>query len=88
MNKKPHYQWAGDTQFPLTGQQFEFLFQNFQAFLSSDRAKEVLVVAQAMAFLEQLLAKGIEDGTVVDINKEGSVQEAEVIKETDIATEG
>lgn len=74
------YQWKDDAKFELSGREFEFLINSVRLVLTTPESQRILMLAQANNVLENLLAKGIETGQVVPLEKkeDDAVPELEV----------
>lgn len=71
-NQKSHfynpanaYEWKGDEEFPLTGKELEYMFNNLTEFLTLPSSQAVLKALETHKILQQKIAQGVDKGSVI-----------------------
>lgn len=72
MSEKPtfdptkRYTWGPQDQFVLTGDQFGLILNALRGVISTPEASRILLAAQASEAIDEVMAKAVEDGIVVE----------------------
>lgn len=78
------YTWAPEDKFELSGQEFGLFLNTVRTFLATEEAGKYQLMMRANDVIEQIMAKGVETGTVKEAPEppQASVEEPamEVLK--------
>ena len=72
MSEKPtfdpskRYTWGPTDQFTLTGDQFGLILNAIRGVISTPEASRILLAAQASEMIDEVMAKAVEAGIVVE----------------------
>ena len=58
--------WKPTDKFEMTGEQFGLILNSFRAVLSTPEAQRILYIQHANDAVEDIMAKAVEDGVVVE----------------------
>lgn len=58
------YTWAPEDKFELSGQEFGLFLNTVRTFLATEEAGKYQLMMRANDVIEQIMAKGVETGTV------------------------
>ena len=61
------YSWTPQDTFSLTGEQFGTILNAVRAIVGSPEAQRILAIARANDAIEQVMAKAVEDGVVLEM---------------------
>lgn len=66
------YTWGKDDVFELSGHEFGTILNAFRSVLSTPEASRILTISRANEVIEDMMAKNVEKGIVVEIPQEGT----------------
>jgi hypothetical protein len=65
-DKTKRYTWSPDEEFKLTGSEFAVVINSLRATLNTEAAANILLADKASNIIEDVLARAVEDGKVVE----------------------
>jgi len=66
------YKWTPNDEFLLSGAEFGTILNAFRAVLSTQEAQKIMMVERANEAIENVLARAVESGQVVESTEENS----------------
>ncbi len=63
------YTWSRDVNFTISASEFGMLLNALRGIISTPEATKILMAADAANILEEQMAKGVADGTIVEIKE-------------------
>lgn len=63
------YTWSRDLNFTLSGNEFGMILNALRGIVGTPEAGRILMAADAANLLEEQLAKGVAEGTIVEIKE-------------------
>jgi len=66
------YKWTPNDEFLLSGAEFGTILNAFRAVLSTPEAQKIMMVERANETIEQVLARAVESGQVVESTEDSS----------------
>lgn len=63
-DQNKRYTWAPEDKFELSGQEFGLFLNTVRTFLATEEAGKYQLMMRANEVIEQIMAKGVETGTV------------------------
>lgn len=66
------YKWTPNDEFLLSGAEFGTILNAFRAVLSTPEAQKIMMVERANEAIEQVLARAVESGQVVESTEDNN----------------
>lgn len=63
------YTWTPEDKFEMTGEQFGIVLNAIRGVLATPEAARILMLDKANTAIEGMMAKAVEQGTVVEVDK-------------------
>lgn len=67
-----NYNWKNEEVFSMSGAEFGTILNSIRAFLSTEEARKVMIIQQAGAAIEAVLARGVTNGIVKEVEEKPS----------------
>jgi hypothetical protein len=63
------YTWSRDVNFTLSANEFGMLLNALRGVISTPEATKILMAADAANILEEQMAKGVAEGTIIEVKE-------------------
>jgi hypothetical protein len=73
-NPSKRYSWTPEDKFELTGDQFGIILNAVRGIMGTPETQRILALEKANNVFENLMAKAVEDGVVLEIPDQGKME--------------